>query len=56
VFGNSPEFWLNVQRRTDLWEATNSSAERSHLERERPEVLMVTLWLQRRDALQPVAV
>jgi addiction module HigA family antidote len=21
VFGNSPEFWLNVQRRTDLWEA-----------------------------------
>jgi antitoxin HigA-1 len=19
VFGNSPEFWLNVQRRTDLW-------------------------------------
>ncbi len=24
VFGNSPEFWLNVQRRTDLWEAMNS--------------------------------
>ena len=21
VFGNSPEFWLNVQRRSDLWEA-----------------------------------
>jgi len=21
VFGNSPEFWLNVQRRRDLWEA-----------------------------------
>jgi addiction module HigA family antidote len=21
VFGNTPEFWLNVQRRTDLWEA-----------------------------------
>ena len=24
VFGNSPEFWLNVQRRMDLWEAMNS--------------------------------
>ena len=21
VFGNSPDFWLNVQRRGDLWEA-----------------------------------
>ena len=21
VFGNSPEFWLNVQRRNDLWQA-----------------------------------
>jgi addiction module HigA family antidote len=19
VFGNSPDFWLNVQRRSDLW-------------------------------------
>jgi addiction module HigA family antidote len=24
VFGNSPEFWLNVQRRTDLWEGMHS--------------------------------
>jgi addiction module HigA family antidote len=24
VFGNSPEFWLNVQRRSDLWEAMHS--------------------------------
>jgi addiction module HigA family antidote len=24
VFGNSPDFWLNVQRRTDLWEAMHS--------------------------------
>lgn len=24
VFDNSPEFWLNVQRRTDLWVAINS--------------------------------
>jgi plasmid maintenance system antidote protein VapI len=24
VFGNSPDFWLNVQRRSDLWEAMHS--------------------------------
>ncbi len=23
VFRNSPEFWLNMQRRSDLWEALN---------------------------------
>jgi addiction module HigA family antidote len=23
VFGNSPDFWLNAQRRSDLWEATH---------------------------------
>jgi addiction module HigA family antidote len=25
VFGNSAEFWLNVQRRNDLWDALHSS-------------------------------
>ena len=25
VFGNSAEFWLNVQRRTDLWAAMHSA-------------------------------
>ena len=24
VFGNSPDFWLNVQRRSDLWDALHS--------------------------------
>lgn len=24
VFGNSAEFWLNTQRRVDLWEAMNT--------------------------------
>jgi len=24
VFGNSADFWLNTQRRTDLWEALNT--------------------------------
>jgi antitoxin HigA-1 len=36
VFGNSPEFWLNVQRRIDLWEALNSPRERERIERARP--------------------
>ena len=35
VFGNSPEFWLNVQRRTDLWEAMNSPQERKRIMRAR---------------------
>jgi plasmid maintenance system antidote protein VapI len=36
VFGNSPEFWLNVQRRCDLWKAMNSLHERERIERARP--------------------
>jgi plasmid maintenance system antidote protein VapI len=36
VFGNSPEFWLNGQRRTDLWEAMHSPTERKRIERARP--------------------
>jgi len=36
VFGNSPEFWLNVQRRSDLWAALNSPRERERIERVRP--------------------
>lgn len=36
VFGNSPEFWLNVQRRSDLWEAMHDPKERERIERARP--------------------
>jgi addiction module HigA family antidote len=36
VFGNSPEFWLNEQRRSDLWEAMHSPRERKRTERARP--------------------
>jgi len=36
VFRNSPEFWLNLQRRTDLWEAMNSPRERQRIKRARP--------------------
>lgn len=36
VFGNSPDFWLNTQRRSDLWEAMNSPKERERIERAKP--------------------
>ena len=36
VFANSAEFWLNVQRRNDLWQAMNSPRERARIERARP--------------------
>ncbi len=36
VFGNSPDFWLNVQRRSDLWEALHSPSERERINRARP--------------------
>ena len=36
VFGNSPDFWLNVQRRSDLWKAMHSPVERRRIERAKP--------------------
>ena len=36
VFGNSPDFWLNVQRRSDLWQAMHSPRERERIKRARP--------------------
>ncbi|MBN8914058.1 MAG: HigA family addiction module antidote protein [Rhizobiales bacterium] len=36
VFGNSPDFWLNVLRRTDLWQTLNSPEERARIERAKP--------------------
>src|ERR1700680_4855785 len=36
VFGNSPDFWLNVQRRSDLWKAMHSPREREWIKRARP--------------------
>jgi addiction module HigA family antidote len=36
VFGNSAEFWLNTQRRTDLWEAMNNPKRRTRIQRAKP--------------------
>ncbi len=36
VFGTSPDFWLNVQRRSDLWDALHSPRERERIERAKP--------------------
>jgi len=35
VFGNSPDFWLNVQRRTDLWLALHTPKRRQRIEQAR---------------------
>jgi addiction module HigA family antidote len=36
VFGNSADFWLNTQRRTDLWEALNTPKRRTRIQRAKP--------------------
>lgn len=36
VFRNSPEFWLNVQRRSELWEAMHSPSQRKRIDRAKP--------------------
>src|SRR5215213_2289319 len=36
VFGNSADFWLNVERRNDLWEALHSPQRRRRIQRARP--------------------
>jgi antitoxin HigA-1 len=33
VFGNSADFWLNIQRRSDLWGAMNAPERRARIER-----------------------
>lgn len=36
VFGNTPDFWLNVQQRNDLWNALNNPKRRARIERAKP--------------------
>jgi plasmid maintenance system antidote protein VapI len=34
--GTSPDFWLNVQRRNDLWEAMNTQKALARIRRAKP--------------------
>lgn len=36
VFGNSPDFWLNVQRRSELWAAMHDPKEQARIKRAKP--------------------
>lgn len=36
VFGTSPDFWLNTQRRSELWEAMHDPAKRERIDRAKP--------------------
>jgi antitoxin HigA-1 len=36
VFGNSPDFWLNAQRRNDLWKVMHTPRERERIKRAKP--------------------
>ncbi len=36
VFGTSPDFWLNLQRRSDIWEAMHDPKELARIERAKP--------------------
>lgn len=36
VFGNTADFWLNVQRRNDVWDALNSPLRRERIDRAKP--------------------
>lgn len=36
VFGTSPDFWLNLQRRNDLWEVMHDPTKRERIDRAKP--------------------
>nr|WP_298410308.1 HigA family addiction module antitoxin [uncultured Halomonas sp.] len=36
VFGNSAQFWLNLQQKNDLWKAMHDAKRRERVERARP--------------------
>lgn len=38
VGGNTPDFWLNVQRRGDAWAVMHSPRERERIERAKPSI------------------
>ena len=39
AFGNSAEFWLNLQRRNDLWKALHTENRRIRIENAKPVTL-----------------
>jgi len=47
VFGNSPDFWLNTQRRTDIWEALNTPKRLTRIQRATP----IRMSMKRRQAI-----
>lgn len=36
AFGNTPEFWLNLQQRNDIWRALNTPNRRSRINKAKP--------------------
>lgn len=36
VFGNTPDFWLNLQRRNDIWEALHTTKRKARIDQARP--------------------
>ena len=36
VFGNTADFWLNLQQRNDIWKALNTPKRRARIEKARP--------------------
>jgi len=36
VFGNSPDLWLNTQRRLDVWAVINDPKQRERIDRAKP--------------------
>ena len=36
VFGNTADFWLNLQRRNDVWKAVNTPSRRDRINRAKP--------------------
>jgi plasmid maintenance system antidote protein VapI len=36
VFGTSPDFWLNIQRRSDIWNTMHNPKDLARIERAKP--------------------
>jgi addiction module HigA family antidote len=36
VFGNTPDFWLNIQKRNDIWEVLHTPKRKARIDKARP--------------------